>query len=170
MSRKNYVDDYAISLDIGNASVGWSAFTPNYRLVRAKGHELIGVRLFDPADTAESRRMARTTRRRYSRRRWRLRLLDALFDQALSEIDPSFLARRKYSWVHPDDENNADCWYGSVLFDSNEQDKRLNAKYPNGIEAQKEKLEAEGHTIIQKGRKNIRYYVKDYENSLFDLK
>ena len=37
-------------------------------------------------------------------RRWRLRLLDALFDQALSEIDPSFLARRKYSWVHPDDE------------------------------------------------------------------
>lgn len=86
MSRKNYVDDYAISLDIGNASVGWSAFTPNYRLVRAKGHELIGVRLFDPADTAESRRMARTTRRRYSRRRWRLRLLDALFDQALSEL------------------------------------------------------------------------------------
>lgn len=128
MSRKNYVDDYAISLDIGNASVGWSAFTPNYRLVRAKGHELIGVRLFDPADTAESRRMARTTRRRYSRRRWRLRLLDALFDQALSEIDPSFLARRKYSWVHPDDENNADCWYGSVLFDSNEQDKRFYIK------------------------------------------
>lgn len=43
----------------------------------------------------------------------------------------------------------------------------LNAKYPGGIEAQREKLEAEGHTIIQKGRKNIRYYVKNYENSLF---
>lgn len=39
----------------------------------------------------------------------------------------------------------------------------LNPKYPNGIEAQKERLEAEGHTIIKKGRKNIRYYVKDYE-------
>ena len=46
----------------------------------------------------------------------------------------------------------------------------LNAKYPGGVEAQKEKLEAEGHIIIQKGRKNIRYYVKDYESSLFDLK
>ena len=46
----------------------------------------------------------------------------------------------------------------------------LNAKYPGGIEAQKKRLEAEGHTIIQKGRKNIRYYVKDYENFLFDLK
>lgn len=45
----------------------------------------------------------------------------------------------------------------------------LNAKYPGGIEAQKEMLEEEGHTIIQKGRKNIRYYVKDYEKALFSL-
>lgn len=37
----------------------------------------------------------------------------------------------------------------------------------SGAEAQKEKLEAEGHTIIQKGWKNIQYYVKDYENVLF---
>lgn len=45
----------------------------------------------------------------------------------------------------------------------------LNAKYPGGIEAQKRKLEMEGHIVIQKGRKNIRYYVKDYEKYLFDL-
>lgn len=45
----------------------------------------------------------------------------------------------------------------------------LNPKYPGGAEAQKEKLEAEGHTIIQKGRKNIKYYVKDYKNVLFTL-
>ncbi len=35
--------------------------------------------------------------------------------------------------------------------------------------AQKEKLEAEGHTVICRGRKNIRYFVKDYENALFDF-
>ena len=46
----------------------------------------------------------------------------------------------------------------------------LNAKYPGGIEAQKEKLEAEGHTIIQKGRTNRKYFVKDFERALFDLK
>lgn len=45
----------------------------------------------------------------------------------------------------------------------------LNAKYPGGIEAQKELLEKEGHAVIAKGRKNIRYYVKDYENALFTL-
>lgn len=49
-------------------------------------------------------------------------------------------------------------------------DGELNGKYPGGIEAQKERLEAEGHTIVQKGRKNIRYYVKDFEQFLFDLK
>lgn len=48
-------------------------------------------------------------------------------------------------------------------------DGELNAKYPGGVEAQKAKLEAEGHIIIQKGRKSIRYYVKDYENAAFDL-
>ena len=45
----------------------------------------------------------------------------------------------------------------------------LNAKYPSGIETQKAKLEADGHTIIQRGRKNISYYVKDYEKAMFEL-
>lgn len=45
----------------------------------------------------------------------------------------------------------------------------LNEKYPDGVSAQKEMLEKEGHTIISRGRKNIKYYVKDYEKSLFKL-
>lgn len=45
----------------------------------------------------------------------------------------------------------------------------LNPKYPGGVAVQKEKLETEGHVIIQKGRKNIKYYVKDYENIMFEL-
>lgn len=45
----------------------------------------------------------------------------------------------------------------------------LNPKYPGGVMAQKEKLEAEGHVIIQKGRTNIRYFVENYEDVLFEL-
>lgn len=45
----------------------------------------------------------------------------------------------------------------------------LNPKYPGGTEAQKERLEAEGHTIVKKGRTNIRYFVKDYEKVLVEL-
>lgn len=45
----------------------------------------------------------------------------------------------------------------------------LNPKYPGGVAAQKEMLEKEGHTVVQKGRTNIRYYVQNYEQALFDL-
>lgn len=48
-------------------------------------------------------------------------------------------------------------------------DGEFNIKYPEAIELQKRLLEEEGHTIISKGKKNIKYYVKNFENSLIDL-
>lgn len=46
----------------------------------------------------------------------------------------------------------------------------LNPKYPDGILAQKEKLEAEGHHVIRRGRKHFRYYVADYEAAQWAIK
>lgn len=50
-------------------------------------------------------------------------------------------------------------------------DGSLNEKYPLSLDVQKKILEEEGHTIITRGKKNIKYYVKDYEKSLvkFDI-
>lgn len=48
-------------------------------------------------------------------------------------------------------------------------DGSLNEKYPEAISLQKRLLEEEGHTIITKGTKNIKYYVKDFENNLIEL-
>lgn len=45
----------------------------------------------------------------------------------------------------------------------------LNPKYPGGVEAQKEKLEAEGHTVLTRGRTNLKYYVKEYEKALWEI-
>lgn len=45
----------------------------------------------------------------------------------------------------------------------------LNPKYPGGVQAQRELLEAEGHTVVARGRTNLRYYVKDYQKVLFSL-
>jgi alkylated DNA nucleotide flippase Atl1 len=42
----------------------------------------------------------------------------------------------------------------------------LNPKYPGGVEALKKLLEAEGHKIIQKGKKHV---VANYEESLIEL-
>lgn len=42
-------------------------------------------------------------------------------------------------------------------------------RFPGGAAEQKKRLEAEGHTLTCKGSKNIRWFVKDYEKSLFEL-
>ncbi|GAB6093572.1 type II CRISPR RNA-guided endonuclease Cas9 [Furfurilactobacillus curtus] len=97
---------YSVGLDIGTGSVGWAAIDDDYRLKRAKGNHLLGVRLFDSAETAEERRLFRSTRRRLSRRRWRLKLLRDMFAPELAKVDENFLERSKYSWVHPTDEHN----------------------------------------------------------------
>ncbi len=43
----------------------------------------------------------------------------------------------------------------------------LNAKYPGGIPALMSKLEAEGHTVVQKGK---RFVVQDFEKNLINLR
>lgn len=45
----------------------------------------------------------------------------------------------------------------------------LNPKYPGGTAAQRAKLEAEGHTVVARGRIHIRYYVQNYEAARYRL-
>jgi hypothetical protein len=42
----------------------------------------------------------------------------------------------------------------------------LNEKYPGGVEAQKRRLEREGHAVVEKGKKHL---VLNYEKSLIQL-
>ena len=46
------------------------------------------------------------------------------------------------------------------------KDGQLNEKYPDGIDGQKTRLEAEGHTIIQKGKRS---FVENYEKKIFQF-
>lgn len=48
-------------------------------------------------------------------------------------------------------------------------DGELNVKYPESLELQKRLLQEEGHTIISKGTKNIKYYIKDFKDNLIEL-
>lgn len=49
------------------------------------------MRLFEEGHTAEDRRLKRTARRRISRRRNRLRYLQAFFEEAMTDLDENFL-------------------------------------------------------------------------------
>lgn len=105
---------YHIGLDIGTSSVGFAVRDDNNQLVRAKGKNLIGARLFAEGQTAENRRQARTARRRYSRRKWRLHLLDEIFYDSIVKVDPEFFNRMKESALSPKDDKKQ--YLGSLLF------------------------------------------------------
>ena len=99
--------EYNIGLDIGTTSVGWSVVEANNQKVMRKGNKALwGVRLFEEATTAESRRMQRSTRRRYDRRRERIKLLQDEFSEEINKVDKKFFQKLKESkYVESDKEN-----------------------------------------------------------------
>ena len=67
--------EYYIGLDMGTNSVGWAVTDTEYNLMRAKGKDLWGVRLFTEAQPAVNRRTKRVQRRRIEREKARKAML-----------------------------------------------------------------------------------------------
>ena len=97
MNLRNYSGDYNIGLDMGTGSVGWAVTDARGKLLHFKKQPTWGSRLFDSAQPASEARVHRGQRRRYVRRRWRLDLLQKLFEPAMSEVDPGFFMRLNQS-------------------------------------------------------------------------
>ncbi len=95
--------EYSIGLDIGTTSVGFAAVDKNGKPIKVKDKKILGVRLFDAAESAESRRNFRSTRRRLIRRKNRLNLLKELIGSEVERVDPEFFKRLKESFKIEDD-------------------------------------------------------------------
>jgi len=104
MSNMKNVNDYFIGLDIGTASVGWAVTNTHLDLIKKKGRNFWGSRLFDSGQTAENRRFYRSSRRRYQRRRQRIELLQSLFEKEIEDVDQKFFKKMNKSWVSNQDE------------------------------------------------------------------
>lgn len=98
---------YNIGLDIGTNSVGWAVVESEKQKVLRKGNKkLWGVRLFDEAVSASLRRNFRSTRRRYDRRRYRIKLLKEEFQNEINKVDPNFYQIMKESFYNKNDKVN----------------------------------------------------------------
>lgn len=84
---------YFVGLDIGTNSVGWAVTDDQYNLHKFKGHKMWGARLFNQANTAAERRGYRSTRRGVERKKQRIKLLEEIFADEISVIDPGFYQR-----------------------------------------------------------------------------
>ena len=94
--------EYYLGLDMGTSSVGWAVTDKDYHLLRAKGKDLWGVRLFQEAETSAKRRSFRTSRRRLQREKARIGYLKYLFAEEIEKVDPGFYQRlddSKYSEI-----------------------------------------------------------------------
>ena len=121
MKLRNANGDYSIGLDMGTGSVGWAAVDGRGQLTTApKGKPAWGSRLFDSAETAAAARLPRSQRRRYVRRRWRLDLLQSLFDDVVSQTDPEFFTRLRQSRLLPEDREGGHGDYRWPLFNDSD--------------------------------------------------
>lgn len=129
---------YSIGLDIGTNSVGWAIITDDYKVPSKKmkvlgntdkhfiKKNLIGALLFDEGTTAEDRRLKRTARRRYTRRKNRLRYLQEIFSQEISKVDSGFFHRLDDSFLVPEDKRGSKY----PIFATLEEEKEYHKKFP----------------------------------------
>lgn len=68
---------------------------------------LLGALLFDSGITAEGRRLKRTARRRYTRRRNRILYLQEIFSTEMATLDDAFFQRLDDSFLVPDDKRDS---------------------------------------------------------------
>lgn len=154
---------YNLGLDIGTSSIGFAAVDENNQPIRVKGKTAIGVRLFEEGKTAADRRGFRTTRRRLSRRRWRINLLNEIFDAHLAEVDPTFLARLKES-----NRSNLDpkkSFQGSLLFPER-KDYQFYEEYPTIYHLRKALMEEDRKFDIREIYLAVHHIIKYRGNFL----
>ena len=120
--------EYYLGLDLGTSSVGWAVTDNQYQLMRAKGKDLWGVRLFEEAETAAGRRTNRVARRRRQRETARIGLLKEYFADAIAEVDVSFHERLEESKYHFADKKIQDR--NSIFADNNYTDQDYYKEYP----------------------------------------
>lgn len=106
IDRKNKIVKYNIGLDIGTNSVGWVVIDAcTGKVLKFKSHYMLGTRLFESGQTAQNRRINRSVRRRYNRRKQRIELLRYLMSDDVLSKDKNFFRRLDEGFLYFEDKS-----------------------------------------------------------------
>ena len=105
LEEEDWIMSYYLGLDVGSASVGWAVCNKNYELCKFKGKDMWGIRLFENAQTAATRREKRANRRRLQRRKQRIDLLQEIFAEEMLKVDSTFFIRLNESRLYLEDKS-----------------------------------------------------------------
>lgn len=120
--------DYYIGLDLGTSSVGWAVTDPDYHLLRIRGHDAAGVRLFEEGKTAADRRLSRGARRRTDRMQARIKYVRRSLSPLIDRVDPDFYLRREESMLWEEDKTSKEKY--SIFGKNGMSDSEFYKKYP----------------------------------------
>ncbi len=162
---ENQNQDYFIGLDMGTDSVGWAVTDTDYKIGKFKGNAMWGVRLFDESNTAQERRMFRTSRRRNQRTKERLALLEMLFDNEITKKDDSFFQRLKESSFYLEDKSSAQKY---TLFNGDYTDKDFYNEYPTVYHLRKALIEGGREFDARLVFLALHHIIKNRGHFLFD--
>ena len=122
--------EYYIGLDMGTNSVGWAVTDTEYNLMRAKGKDLWGVRLFTEAQPAVNRRTKRVQRRRIEREKARKAMFKLFFSDAIDAVDPGFFQRLDESFLQYEDRSDSNKQMNALFNDGSYTDFDYYNEYP----------------------------------------
>ena len=120
--------DYFLGLNMSTKAVGWCITDPQYNLLRKRGKDLWGVRLFDEANSCQERRSMRISRRMKQRRKDRIDYVKKTFADAINKVDPDFYSRLNDSFYHMEDKSVEQPY--SLFADPDYTDKEYYEQYP----------------------------------------
>lgn len=161
--------EYYLGLDIGTDSIGWAVTDTNYKILKFNGNAMWGIRLFDESQTAEERRIYRTSRRRIQRRRERLALLEMLFNEEISKVDPAFFIRLKESNLLIEDREDINKTGKYTVFnDKDYNDKDFHKAFPTVYHLRRELIKNKEPHDVRLVFIALHHIIKKRGHFLFD--
>lgn len=168
MSRimaKKLFPEYYLGLDCGTGSTGWAVTDLNYNILRFNGKAMWGIRLFETANSAEDRRVARCNRRRNQRRTQRIDWLQELFAEEMMKVDPTFFLRLNESRYHIEDRTERQ--QNTLFNDPTYKDKNYFKQYPTIFHLRKAMIDGTASFDIRHVYLAIHHILKNRGHFLF---
>ena len=179
--------EYYLGLDLGTNSVGWAVTDEQYNLLKFRKKDMWGIRLFDEAKTAAERRSFRAARRRLSRRKNRIKLLQELFSEEISKVDSTFFIKLNESKLHMEDKTVKQKY--PLFCDAEYTDIDYYKQYPTIFHLRKELIENKephdvrlvylalhhllknrGHFLIPGELKDVKSFSAAFNNMLLTIR
>lgn len=145
-------ETFYMGLDLSTSAIGWAVAGEDGHLLRAKGKDLWGVRLFEEAESPKNRKDFRNARRKRARKVMRIQKLKHLFVEEISKKDEGFLKRLEESMLWEEDRSEMNTQPFSLFCDNQlgetYTDVEYHKDYPTIFHLRKELMESkEPHDV-----------------------